>query len=1297
MLYLEGESAFTSFRLDMILRQTGLDANALSGVDARYVFIVDTATELDQATQVRLAGLLRNSQVSEFPSGNDSLIFWVVPRFGTISPWSSKATDIVHHCGFDQVARVERGILFRFPGLKRGSYNEAVLRRVLAACHDPLIESITPVGQDLKALFVHGTPKPLQTVAVMEEGLTALEAANESMGLSLSPVELEYLLTLYKDLERNPTDIELMMFAQVNSEHCRHKIFNAKWWIDGKEKKESLFDMIRYTYQQNPDQAIVAYSDNAAVLHGNNAASRLFIDQRNFVYSNKHEFTAIVLKVETHNHPTAISPFPGAATGSGGEIRDEAATGRGAFSKAGLCGFSVSHLNIPGFEQPWELNTGKPRNMASALDIMTQGPIGAASFNNEFGRPNVCGYFRSFEMNIKGYYGQEVRGYHKPIMLAGGIGNIREPLIEKKDIPAGAKLIVLGGPGMAIGLGGGSASSRSSSEDKQALDFASVQRANPEMQRRCQEVISACRELGDLNPILSIHDVGAGGLCNAMPELVDVCHKGASIDLRNILLDEPDMSPLEIWCNESQERFVIAVRADLIDAFLVVCERERCPVAVVGEATDLENLLVEDTLLKSHPVHLPMAALFEKMPQMVCESEHAETIHQPFDPLKIELSDAIKRVLQFPCVASKQFLITIGDRSVGGFISRDQMVGPWQIPVSDVAVTTTGYDSHTGEAMAIGERAPIALLHPAASARMAVAEAITNIAAAPIDSLSDLALSANWMSAASEMGEGAALYDAVQAIGKGLCPDLNISIPVGKDSMSMQATWTQDGDERKVTSPLSVIITAAAPVTDVRRVLTPELRTDLNDSRLLLIDLGSGCNALGGSALAQVYSKLGGQPPDVDNSNDLRNFFNLIQTLNKNKLIHAYHDRSDGGLLATICEMMFAGHCGVTLDLSPLKGDPISLLFNEELGAVIQVDVKELTQVMRLCEVCELEDKVVVIGEINDRDELLIAKDSQSLYRESRVHLQKLWSETSYRIQRLRDNPDCADQEFENIDDDDNPGLSAKLTFDPADNVVKSFKRLPRVAILREQGVNGHMEMAAAFMRAGFEPIDLHMSDLLAGYTLDTFDGLVACGGFSYGDVLGAGNGWAQTILMNDALREDFQQFFANEKTFTLGVCNGCQMLSHLKSIIPGANDWPTFVRNTSEQFEARVSLVQVESTPSIFLEGMQGSVLPVVTAHGEGHAVFESINAASKAASDKLITLRYVDNQHQVTDRYPYNPNGSHQGITGLTSQDGRVMIMMPHPERVYRTVQNSWHPDEWGEDGPWLRLFRNARKFLG
>lgn len=1262
-------------------------------IEARCVFFADVAQELCHDTHEKIAGLLQ-AQLRDIPGAIQGVSFWVVPRVGTISPWSSKATDICHVCGLTSVKRIEQGIYYTFKNDHSNQFNDTVLAELVAMSHDPLTESVIHHHDDLGALFKESCPRSLQHIDVLSNGINALAEYNQSMGLALSNQELDYLFKLYQHLNRNPTDVELMMFAQVNSEHCRHKIFNASWWLDGKEKQLSLFDMIRETYSQHPDQALSAYKDNAAVLKGHEC-QRLIVDPEHHTYTWHSVNSPLVLKVETHNHPTAISPFAGAATGSGGEIRDELATGRGAFSKAGLCGFSVSHLHIPAFNQPWEIHTQKPPTVASALDIMLAGPIGAASFNNEFGRPNICGYFRSFEMRTLGYYSREYHGYHKPIMLAGGIGSINHSLIEKESIAVGAKLVVLGGPGMAIGLGGGSASSRATQDKNQQLDFASVQRSNPEMQRRCYEVIRTCISLGDANPILSIHDVGAGGLCNALPELVHASGQGALIDLRTILIDEPGMSPLEIWCNESQERFVLALSADSITLFEKICVRERCPFSVVGDVNHSHEFVVSDSYFNNKPIDFPMNALFEKMPKLALTSEHANIEHSEFDYSHIELAEAIKRILQFPCVADKRFLITIGDRSVGGLIARDQMVGPWQVPVADVAVTNTDFLSYTGDAMAMGERAPIALLHPAASARMAVGEAITNIAAAPIADISHIALSANWMAAAGELGEGAALYDAVEAIGRELCVDLGISIPVGKDSMSMKVSWTAEGQQHDVVSPLSVVITAAAPVTDVRRILTPQLKSSLKQSHLLLIDLGEGCNALGGSVLAQTYSELGGRPPDVDNSADLIHFFNLIQGLNREHLIHAYHDRSDGGLLATIVEMMFASHVGITLDLTTLVGDVMPLLFNEELGAVIQVADADLSTVLDYCTAHHLREKVTAIATLNDQDTLIIQKNNAVLYENSRVHLQHYWSETSYRLQRLRDNPDCADQEFESLLDAEDPGLNVSLTFDSHQRRQQSYKTKPRVAILREQGVNGQQEMAAAFMRVGFEAVDVHMTDLLKkSVSLRDFVGLAACGGFSYGDVLGAGRGWAQSILMNPTLRQEFETFFNREDTLTLGVCNGCQMLSQLKSLIPGAEAWPQFLRNTSEQFEARLSLIKIEETPSIFLKDMSGSVLPIIVSHGEGRAVSADSDDAQSLHS--LVSMRYVDHYHQVTERYPFNPNGSREGVTAVTSQDGRALIMMPHPDRCFRTVQHSWHPSEWGEDSPWLRLFENARDWV-
>lgn len=1279
--FFEGGAALTPFRLQRLLAQVQRAFPQVKSIKATAVYFAETDVDVDKAMLERLATLLPDAKVSTLAQTDSTA--YVVPRFGTISPWSSKATDIAKTCDLDFLYRVEHGIRYHI--------DREHTRDLLTLLHDPMTESAATDVDALHAIFEVHAPQPLETIDVLSGGEEALIAADRRYGLALSKTEIEYLLSAYQKLERNPTDVELMMFAQVNSEHCRHKIFNAQWNIDGAEQKQSLFGMIRNTYEKNPDNAIFAYSDNAAVLQGSNA-KRLFVDGASKQYRYYDEPAHIVFKVETHNHPTAISPFPGAATGSGGEIRDEAATGRGARTKMGLTGFSVSHLHIPEFSQPWEVDIGRPAHMASALDIMLEGPIGGASFNNEFGRPNLCGYFRTFGMNVEMDYGDTYRGYHKPIMIAGGVGNIREAAVEKKTLPVGAKLIVLGGPAMAIGLGGGAASSRATSDDSEALDFASVQRSNPEMERRCQEVIDACWVLGDSNPILSIHDVGAGGLSNALPELVEACDLGATIQLRNVPNAAPGMTPMEIWCNEAQERYVLSILPEAVEQFTAIAKRERCPFAVVGEVTKDEELIVEDKHFNNNAVDMPMSVLFKDLPRLQCQAERVAELRQSFDTENIDLKTAVKNVLQFPCVANKSFLITIGDRSITGLVARDQMVGPWQVPVADVAVTCADYSGYVGEALAMGERTPIAVLHHAASARMAIGEAITNIAASYIEDIKHIALSANWMAAARFIGDAAGLYDAVQTVGMEICPALGISIPVGKDSMSMRTEWDKGDERHAVTAPLSLIVSAAAKVKDVRKTLTPQLHTDEGETTLLLLDLGQGTCSMGASVLAQTQKLLGQCPPDLDSPATLKAFFALIQALNENDLVLAYHDRSDGGLLATITEMMFAGHVGVDLSLDGLHDDPIRALFTEELGAVIQVRNNDLDRVRAFIEEHKLTSLTHEIGVLNNNDTLNIQFNNAALFSESRVTLQQWWSETSYRMQALRDHSECADQEFERIAQDD-PGLNAVLSFDVDEDISAPYLSLgakPKVAILREQGVNGHVEMAAVFSRVGFDAYDVHMSELLSGQTsLNDFVGLAACGGFSYGDVLGAGRGWAQSILMHDKVRNNFESFFARKETFSLGVCNGCQMLSNLKDIIPGADHWPLFYRNRSEQFEARVTLLKVEESPSIFLKGMVGSVLPVAVAHGEGHAVFEN-NPTDKVA------LRYVDNHHQATEHYPENPNGSPQAITGLTTDDGRVTIMMPHPERVFRTLQMSWHPKDWNEDSPWLRFFANARVFV-
>lgn len=1288
MIILQGERVYTPFRLQQKLMQLQKIDAAVTSLEAEYRYFLNINDQWQESQHPALADLLSAKRYSLTDEGGEASV-WVTPRIGTISPWSSKATELIQNCRFYGLLRVERGILYRIKG--------GNLAKLGQALYDPLTESLLSEPQQLDQLFASHQPQPLTTVDILKQGRDALEAANHQWGLALSTTEVTYLLKNFQRLKRNPTDVELMMFAQVNSEHCRHKIFNADWVIDGHPKSNSLFSMIRQTYREHPEQVRVAYSDNAAVLKGS-VVQRWLIDPVTQEYNERTEVAHIVLKVETHNHPTAISPFSGAATGSGGEIRDEAATGCGAYPKVGWMGFSVSHLRIPDFIQPWEIDPGKPATLASSLDIMLQGPIGAASFNNEFGRPNLAGYFRTCLLALSTDYGVSYRGYHKPIMIAGGMGAIRESQVYKKELSVGAQLIVLGGPAMAIGLGGGAASSRSSGENSAQLDFSSVQRANPEMQRRCQEVINFCCSLGEKNPILSIHDVGAGGLSNALPEIVAANALGATMNLRAIPNAAPGMTPLEIWCNEAQERFVLAISPEDVNLFANIARRERCPYAIVGEVTEKPDLILEDSHFKNTPVQMPMSVLFDEMPKLSCTSHHVTFVTSPFKTAGIHIHEAVQRVLQFPCVGSKSFLITIGDRSVTGLVARDQMVGPWQVPVADVAVTSADYQGYVGEALAVGERAPIALSHHAAAARMAVGEAITNMAAARIEDIRKIALSANWMAAPDYLGEGAGLFDAVETVALELCSALGICIPVGKDSLSMRTFWEEAGKSNSVTAPLSLVITAAAPVLDVRATLTPQLRTDSGSTRLLLIDLGEGCHCMAGCALEQVYGALSQQPPDLDDPTLLTHFFQAIQALNQKEYLLAYHDRSDGGLLATVCEMMFAGHVGVNMTLG--SDDPIAALFTEELGAVVQVREQDLATVLEILQQYHLQECTHLLGELNQTDQLQIHYEGQLFYQQSRIQLQRWWAETSYRLQALRDNPVCAQEEYDALLTDD-PGLSVRLTFDPQEDVSAPFfhiKTKPRVAILREQGVNGHMEMAAAFSRAGFSCVDVHMTDILSGRVkLTDFIGLAAGGGFSYGDVLGAGRGWAQSILNHSEARAAFSQFFQRPETFTFGACNGCQMLAGLKALIPGAQCWPVFKTNRSEQFEGRLVLVEIQPSPSIFLRDMAGSCLPVVVAHGEGRAEFANTHDLTQVEREQLVTMRYVDPHHQVTERYPYNPNGSVAGVTGLTTPDGRVMMVMPHPERVYRTQQNSWHPNDWSANGPWLRLFQNARVFVG
>jgi len=1297
MLILRGTPALSAFRHGKLLEQLTSKVPAVTGLYAEFAHFADISAPLSADEEQVLARLLQYgpSVPVQEPSGR---LFLTIPRFGTISPWSSKASDIARNCGLGKIQRIERGLAYYVSGQLSVSDAE----QVAALLHDRMTQLVLDNFEAASALFSHAQPKPLNAVDVLGGGRAALEQANVELGLALAEDEIDYLVKSFNDLGRNPHDIELMMFAQANSEHCRHKIFNASWDIDGENQDKSLFGMIKNTYEMHREGVLSAYKDNASVIVGH-SAGRFFPDPETRQYGATQEPVHILMKVETHNHPTAIAPFPGASTGSGGEIRDEGATGRGAKPKAGLTGFTVSNLQIPGFEQPWEVPYGKPERIVTALDIMIEGPLGGAAFNNEFGRPALTGYFRTFEQAIQTPHGEEVRGYHKPIMLAGGMGNIRPEHVQKGEISVGAKLIVLGGPAMLIGLGGGAASSMATGASSADLDFASVQRENPEMERRCQEVIDRCWQLGDANPIKFIHDVGAGGISNALPELINDGGRGGRFELRNVPNDEPGMAPHEIWCNESQERYVLAVDAADFERFQAICERERCPFAVVGEAIAEPHLTVTDSHFGNKPVDMPLNVLLGKPPRMHRSVSRESELGDDFAAGSLAIDDAVTRVLHHPAVASKSFLITIGDRSITGLVARDQMVGPWQVPVADCAVTATSFDVYTGEAMAMGERTPLALLDAAASGRMAIGETITNLAASKIDKLSDIKLSANWMAAAGHPGEDARLYDTVQAVGMQLCPELGITIPVGKDSMSMKTRWQEEGVDKSVTSPLSLVVTGFAPVSDIRRTLTPQLRMDKGETDLILIDLGRGQNRLGASILTQVYSKLGQQAPDVDDAEDLKAFFAVIQGLNADGQILAYHDRSDGGLLVTALEMAFAGHCGLNLFLDPLADDAADLaavLFNEELGAVIQVHQDDTQQVLAQFSAAGLGDCVAVIGQPVNSNDVAISFNGQPVFGGQRSELQRQWSETSYRIQRLRDNADCADQEFAALLEEDNPGLNVKLAFDPNQDISAPYIRKgirPQIAILREQGVNGQVEMAAAFDRAGFAAIDVHMSDILSGrVSLEQFKGLVACGGFSYGDVLGAGEGWAKSILFNSRARDGFQAFFERKDSFALGVCNGCQMMSNLHELIPGTEFWPHFVRNRSEQFEARVAMVQVQESASIFLQGMAGSRMPIAIAHGEGHAEFESEEALLEADLSGCVALRYVDNHGKVTERYPANPNGSPRGITGLTSRDGRVTIMMPHPERVFRAVQNSWKPDEWQEDGGWMRMFRNARVWV-
>ena len=1295
VLPLRGVTALSDFRVEKLFQKAAALGLPEVKLSSEFWYFVGSEKALDAATVEKLQALLAAQSVEQTPKAREGLhLFLVTPRLGTISPWASKATNIAENCGLEGVERIERGMAVWL----EGALTDGQKQQWAALLHDRMTESVLTDIDAAAQLFHHIQSETFSSVDVLGGGKEALVKANTEMGLALSADEIDYLVENYQALNRNPTDVELMMFAQANSEHCRHKIFNADFILNGEKQPKSLFGMIRDTHNAHPEGTVVAYKDNSSVIEGAKIERFYPNAAENQGYRFHEEDTHIIMKVETHNHPTAIAPFAGAATGAGGEIRDEGATGKGSRPKAGLTGFTVSNLNIPGLEQPWEQAYGKPGHIASPLDIMIEGPIGGAAFNNEFGRPNLLGYFRTFEEKFDG----QVRGYHKPIMIAGGLGSIQAQQTHKDEIPEGALLIQLGGPGMLIGLGGGAASSMNTGTNDASLDFNSVQRGNPEIERRAQEVIDRCWQLGDKNPIISIHDVGAGGLSNAFPELVNDAGRGAVFKLREVPLEEHGLNPLQIWCNESQERYVLSILEKDLDTFRAICERERCPFAVVGTATDDGHLKVRDDLFSNNPVDLPLNVLLGKPPKTTRSDKTVRSSEKPFNAGNIDITEAAYRVLRLPTVAAKNFLITIGDRSVGGMTHRDQMVGKYQTPVADCAVTMMGFNTYRGEAMSMGEKPTVALFDAPASGRMCVGEAITNIAAVNIGDIGNIKLSANWMAACGNEGEDEKLYRTVEAVSKA-CQALDLSIPVGKDSLSMKTVW-QDGEEKKsVVSPLSLIISAFAPVQDVRKTVTPELK-NVEDSVLLLVDLGNGKARMGGSAFGQVYNNMTGDAPDLDDTGRLKAFYNVIQQLVAEDKLLAYHDRSDGGLFAALVEMAFAARCGLNVDLTSLVANQVDVneasiraLFNEELGAVIQIDKQDVAAVEALFKEADL--ALHTVATIGTDEKIVIRNQAGIVLEQNRADLQRAWQETSHAIQRLRDNPACADSEFALIGDNDRSALFADVKFDVNEDIAAPFINSgakPKIAILREQGVNGQIEMAAAFTRAGFDAYDVHMSDLMAGRVhLADFKMLAACGGFSYGDVLGAGEGWAKSILFHPALRDQFAAFFTDPNTLTLGVCNGCQMVSNLAEIIPGAEAWPKFRRNLSEQFEARLSMVHVPKSASLILNEMQGSSLPVVVSHGEGRADF-ALHGGNISA-DLGIALQYVDGQNQVTQTYPLNPNGSPQGIAGVTNTDGRVTIMMPHPERVYRAVQMSWKPEDWTELSGWYRLFAGARKALG
>ncbi|MBI5357483.1 phosphoribosylformylglycinamidine synthase [Candidatus Saccharibacteria bacterium] len=1279
MLIFGEVNALASFKKDRLLEELrGLDENII-GVSAEFIHFIENTKPLDKSSETKLKKLLTYDESYEEDKKGE--FFLVTPRPGTISPWSSKATDIARSSNLKEVKRIERGTAYYIESKK--SLDRVKISKLLA---DRMTQVVLDDIKKAEVLFKSEKPRTYEQIDLGKNGFEQLGKMNKKLGLALSDDEIEYLVDAYKKAGRNPTDVELMMFSVVNSEHCRHKIFNADWLIDGKPADKSLFKMIKNTYQKSPEDVLSAYSDNAAVLKGPKV-KQFFADQKTKTYSYNDEAANIVIKVETHNHPTAIAPYPGASTGVGGEIRDEAATGRGAKSKMGLTGFNVSNLNIPGYNQPWEKFYGKPDRIVSALDIMIESPLGGAGFANEFGRPNLAGYFRTYEQEHEG----DIRGYHKPIMIAGGMGNVLDDNVSKGSIKAGDKLIVLGGPAMLIGLGGGSASSIEAGKSDEDLDFASVQRDNAEMQRRAQEVINSCWNQKKDNPIISIHDVGAGGLSNAFPELVHDQDLGGEFELRDIPNAEPGLSPLEIWCNEAQERYVLAISEKNLEKFKKICEREKCPFAVIGTATKEKNLVLNDRLFKNKPIDIPMSLLFGNPPKMTRKFETKNPKYKTLETKDIAINEAVERVLRLPAVASKKFLITIGDRTVGGLVTRDQMVGPWQVPVSDVSVTAASYNEMHGEAVAIGERSPIALINSPASGRMAVGEVITNIISADIEKISDIKLSANWMAAAGHKSEDKNLYETVKALGEDFCPDLGICIPVGKDSLSMRTSWDEKGKNKSVTAPLSVVISGFAPVSDTSKTLTPELKNV--SSELILIDLGEGKSRLGASAFAQTYSQVGNEVPDA-NAKLLKKFFKVLSGLKKDEKILAYHDRSDGGLITTLLEMSFASRLGLDVDISEITSEPLQALFNEELGAVIQVSDKESDKILEVLRK-ELGDNVYRIGKIRKDEQIVISRDGSEIYKNTRAKLESYWAETSYQVQKLRDNPRLAEQEFKSISDDKKTKIVSKITFE---NLSKTYKTRPKAAILREQGVNGQLEMAAAFDMAGFETVDVHLNDLVTNkLSLKDFSVLAACGGFSYGDVLGAGQGVNKSILFNDKLLNQFKDFFERKDTLTLGVCNGCQMLSGLKDLIPGAEFWPKFSHNLSGRFEARLVNLKINKSPSILFKGMDGSILPIPVAHGEGRVIFDSSADEKYALENNLVSAQYVDGAGNAANNYPANPNGSKNGMTSMTSLDGRATILMPHPERVFLTKQLSWRPENWDKNSPWLRIFQNARDFIG